>query len=524
VRQALASRNTLRLSFTNYGLLGTNFTYAAPSLEYPQGSSYDHMPRAGLWVGAVRAGSGDTLVTTATLDINNGSNAILNSEFRPSADDNIYLLSSLVNDMRYSPDGVSEMDYVTQYDDLSPAGDGTVEPHRPLGIQVRQSIYSWSFSSYSHILFLHYVIRNVSAGALQNVYVGLYSEFASGNRSGNLGYSNWYRKKWLVYDPDLRLIREHYCQNQPVPAACQLQLVPYWVGAQLLTPPDTVAGQRVTLAAWPWAAGSTVRDQDTERYAIMSAGTIANTNADSLMPYTGDPVELLALGPFATIAAGDSITVDFALVAGSLPEMIQQRAYMAQRAHDLGLPAGVVAAETSLLSADAGPDGVHLRWDVVSDPGTTARVERSGDGETWDMLAEVMPGASGQLDYLDRGARPGDRQAYRLGVLRQGAMVHTAPVWIDVPLASPFALHGARPNPATSRTGTVSFTLAESGPARLECFDLLGRREARLDLGVLGPGEHLVPLARFGSLRPAVHVLRLTQAGKVATTRIVTMP
>ena len=522
--QVIDNWNLVGMTLTNYGVLGNNFTTRAASLEYPYGSGYEHMTHAGLWIGAQRVDSGYVGVTTGTMDAPTGSTPAHYSEFTPTGD-SIDRRSSLPWSQYFDPSSVSEADFITDFDDLTARTVANSDPHHPLGVQVRQYVYGWSALGYQHFLHVRYVIHNVGGGPLANAWVGLYSEFASGNKAASSSWppSGWWNKRWLVYDPDFRMVREHYCTSKPVPSSCQLQNVPYWIGAQLLTPPDTAAGQHVTLAAWPYNAGSPARSLDSQRYAIMSAGTIVNTTADSLMPGTGDPVELLAVGPFATIAAGDSVTVEFALVGGAEPDSIREHAYLAQRVRDLGYPSTYVAAQTSLLSADSGPDGVHLRWDVAGDPGAAARIERSEDGGPWQPLAELEPGVSGLLEYLDRDVRPGGRYAYRLGVRSGGAEQYTAPVWIDVPATASFALLGARPNPLRPGEGSVRFTLAEAGLVRLDCYDLLGRREAALDLGRMDAGEHVVPVSRLGALRPAVHVLRLAQAGRVASSRIVTL-
>jgi hypothetical protein len=47
--------NKLGLTLTNYGFIGTNFSSAAPSFEYPLGSSHMHMVRGGMWIGAISA-------------------------------------------------------------------------------------------------------------------------------------------------------------------------------------------------------------------------------------------------------------------------------------------------------------------------------------------------------------------------------------------------------------------------------------------------------------------------------------
>ncbi len=49
---AISDANRIGITFTNYGFLGNNFNSRAPSFEFPLGAGYEHMSRAGLWVGA----------------------------------------------------------------------------------------------------------------------------------------------------------------------------------------------------------------------------------------------------------------------------------------------------------------------------------------------------------------------------------------------------------------------------------------------------------------------------------------
>jgi hypothetical protein len=43
----LANRNRIGLTVSNYGFFGNNFTSRSPSLEFPLGSGFEHMSRAG---------------------------------------------------------------------------------------------------------------------------------------------------------------------------------------------------------------------------------------------------------------------------------------------------------------------------------------------------------------------------------------------------------------------------------------------------------------------------------------------
>ncbi len=82
------------------------------------------------------------------------------------------------------------------------------------------------------------------------------------------------------------------------------------------------------------------------------------------------------------------------------------------------------------------------------------------------------------------------------------------------------ALRGVWPNP-THGTAHVWLTLAGDQPARLELLDLAGRRVHALELGGLGPGLHRVDLAEARSLRPGLYLLRLSQAGRRATGKLI---
>ena len=377
-----SSNNFVGLTLTNYGFIGNNFVTRAPSFEYPLGSNLEHMVRAGLWIGAEAFDDQGafTGVTTGAQDGSQGSATQAATEYTP-ANLGIVVRSALENSADFSRAAVSEEDFIGLYSDL-PARVATPENHRPLNVLVRQENYDWSFSDYAHFNIFHYIIKNMGL-PLRNVWVGLYSEMASGTRadystwppssSGLTG--GWYDKKWIQYDDSLRLFREHYCFGLPIPGGCNLDHVPAWAGIKLLGAKegaDTLSAMprlRVTMAAWAYAPGSTLRDQDVERYAIMSAGTIQesisgdpNLMPDRFKPGTGDPVELLSVGPFAQIDPGDSISVDFAFVGGREVADIQKRSMTAQRAYDLNyvVPVPPPSPRLKLVSRH---QGVDFYWD-----------------------------------------------------------------------------------------------------------------------------------------------------------------
>jgi hypothetical protein len=84
--------------------------------------------------------------------------------------------------------------------------------------------------------------------------------------------------------------------------------------------------------------------------------------------------------------------------------------------------------------------------------------------------------------------------------------------------AASFALDRPRRNPAP--TLVVSFSLPDASPARIEVFDVAGRRVRSAEVGSLGAGRHLVDLSQ-GSIPPGHYVVRLAQSGRALTSKVV---
>ena len=356
----VAGGNLVGVTVTNYGFVGNNFVSRDPSLEYPLGSGFEHLVRGGLWV-AGRARNEEygvyTSVVTGALDGSQGSASQGATEFTP-AGRSITVRSTLQANEFFNRKAVSELDFLSDFSDRpAKRSDNNGEGHKPLGILVHQENYAWSFSDFAHVNFFHFQIIN-NGPPIQDVWVGFYTEMASGPKkgysvwppssTGDLG--SWFKKKWIAVDDTLSLktvdgvrtipalFREHYCLAQPIPNGCRLDRVPYWMGVKLLGwkrgRADTATVKKTTFAAWGYAPGSVLRDEDTERYAIMTAGTIQPIVGDSLQPGSGDPVALLSAGPFSKLDPGDTISVDFALVGGAQIRDIQQHSRFAQRAFD----------------------------------------------------------------------------------------------------------------------------------------------------------------------------------------------
>jgi len=120
------------------------------------------------------------------------------------------------------------------------------------------------------------------------------------------------------------------------------------------------------------------------------------------------------------------------------------------------------------------------------------------------------------VNFEDRGIRAGLRYGYRLAA---GGAVG-GEVWVDIPAAPVLSLRALR-NP-TSGPIKVVFSLESSQPARLELFDISGRRIASLDVGSLGTGTHESDLGGAG-LPPGLFVARITQREESRAIRVIHM-
>jgi hypothetical protein len=172
----------LQLTVSNYGVFGSQMEnlidpetgMPAPSCEFPAGSGNEYLYQGGLWIGAVV--NEDTLVSVG-LDGWQFVNELYPDSL-PGGD--IIMRSNLPGSPYYSPDAISEEDYIAVYYDtvtnpsyvITDPFDG--RPHIPLGLKIRQESYAWSSAEYEDFIIFRYVISNIAQNQLNDIYIGLY--------------------------------------------------------------------------------------------------------------------------------------------------------------------------------------------------------------------------------------------------------------------------------------------------------------------------------------------------------------
>jgi hypothetical protein len=268
-----------------------------------------------------------------------------------------------------------------------------------------------------------------------------------------------------------------------------------------------------------WMAGSSV----TLDYGITNPygfAQIADYTLTSARDWPGFPITgsvVVGVGtttvpiavPAPDTAAGNTNELTFTVRTRSVPEQ-------ASGTHELRN--AVVPVQLALVSAEAEPGRARLTWYTATGAGLTATVYRRSGTSEWAALGTVAADGSGQIVYEDRTVTPGTRYGYRLGVSENGVESYLGEAWVEVPVAVAFALAGAEPNPAV-RELQVAFSLPDAAGARLEAYDVTGRRVAQAEVGGLGAGRHVVKLG--GELRSGVYLVRLTRGEQTLTQRAV---
>jgi hypothetical protein len=185
----------MHLCVTNWGFFGSelrdlnesqggcfnpdpNEEVAAPSCEYPPNSDVEYLFQGGLWIGAL---VDDYPYTTVGCD-----GWLWINEMWPDAGEEGAIREASIrpNSPCYSPDAVSEQDIIAVYTDtsadipLSPwdpeEWDFDNRKHFPLGLQITQKSYSWSYEYAEDFVLMDFFIKNIGVRRIQNMYMGLY--------------------------------------------------------------------------------------------------------------------------------------------------------------------------------------------------------------------------------------------------------------------------------------------------------------------------------------------------------------
>jgi hypothetical protein len=191
--------NQMQLAVSNGGNFGIGFAgnmidpetgMPAPSCEYPAESDVTYLYFGALWAGAVVGR--DTLVSIGIADWYDVR------EFWPLPGEQgaIKRLSNMKHSIDYSPDAVSEQDFISAYTDTFTESGLTGEdpfdnrPHIPLGLELTQRSYAWSYEYAEDFIIFDFTIRNINRFPLKQTYFAIYVD-ADVYHQSNSGGTNY---------------------------------------------------------------------------------------------------------------------------------------------------------------------------------------------------------------------------------------------------------------------------------------------------------------------------------------------
>ncbi len=194
----------IHLSIDNTGDI-SGLTFSKPFIDpmtgiwfstgkYPAYTTHNYLTVANIWVGAVV--DHDTLVSTS------GWSGEFQCSWEPYGGIQQQSIEPL--NSYYSEDANSEQDMVVYYNDTLSDPDWVWpdpidgRPHIPLGIEVKQSSYAWSFGYANDFILFDYEIKNIGHKFLKNTYIGIYFVGMASN-----GYSGLNTDKVDGSDDDL---------------------------------------------------------------------------------------------------------------------------------------------------------------------------------------------------------------------------------------------------------------------------------------------------------------------------------
>jgi hypothetical protein len=211
------------LLVTNYGTIGQGFVSnpvcdGSPCLscEFPINSGLEYLFAGALWIGAVKGR--DTIVSVGAEGWYANVSQLLPDQGPAGA---IIERSNIRTRTAYSPDAVSEQDFISTFADtfVSPNNTGFDQydnhPHIPLGIAVRQASYAWSYDYAQDFVIFDFKITNVSTFEIKQMYIGWYVDCDVFHKSNSqIGWNDdiagfrqvvpW-PKEYCVQDDSIRL-------------------------------------------------------------------------------------------------------------------------------------------------------------------------------------------------------------------------------------------------------------------------------------------------------------------------------
>lgn len=153
----------------------------APSFEMPPNSGLEYLFQGALWIGAIV--TNETAVETLVTVGADGWWWMYEMAPARGSEGEIIERSTRPTSPCYSPDAISEQDIIAVFSDTADAPltqwdirtDWDEREHRPLGMEIIQKSYSWSYAYAEDFVLIDMTIKNINPiRSIDSVWVGLY--------------------------------------------------------------------------------------------------------------------------------------------------------------------------------------------------------------------------------------------------------------------------------------------------------------------------------------------------------------
>jgi hypothetical protein len=173
----------------------------------------------------------------------------------------------------------------------------------------------------------------------------------------------------------------------------------------------------------------------------------------------------------------------------------------------------VVTASQAILTVDG--NNITTEWQIDVQGIDRVEVLRSSAIGGVERLGTALINGSHRARFTDLGLPPG-RYGYAVAFPYQGTTVTSEFAWTIVGETPGLKLHGFRPNPSNGNA-PISYVLPEAMPARVEIFDIRGRRVRDLRTVASTAGPQSVQVG--ARLSPGIYWIKLVAGARSVSAR-----
>lgn len=344
------------LNITNFGTIGKpdvrNNTEGGSSMRYPIDTGTEHLFEAGIWIGA-QYNNSQLRVSTASVTTGGGyARGAAGFEF--TADAPLARRSTNPNDEFFSPFSVGEQDIIAEFSDQRRDINGTpINSHdTPLYADVRLESYNWGFPFTENFSILRYDITNNSGlyaaeATWDSVFIGMYADLVVRNVNTTTETGGaFFNKNGLGYLDSLYTAYVFDAGSPDVPSINTygaLSIIGAEYRGEYFHPSNAERLEEIGYNApfvdpsyWLFSAGTglyTRPNNDLQRYermatkfpldSVQAGQSVRDQLRTDGQTGNGNYISMLSIGPFPTVAPGETISVYFAFSAALKPDEFQ---------------------------------------------------------------------------------------------------------------------------------------------------------------------------------------------------------